>query len=764
MVFDAAQVRSKLVSMSSRRHGDQSPRAFFCHLRCAMCEGGLIRGIPDTVHYRPTEATATENMSANIFVCEDPVRPTPIQSAMVSVRTGRHMVLWLCTTTVSLTTTKYLLHNGLHFPMHLLLLHVTLTLALRLAKWISHRVHACAYAKPRTTCCAWRYIQPITKYQWLYVAFLSVALPCDYQAILHFQQLPTVAMILTLDYQANEHIVFDGLRNIVRRFLMTIGVVMIVVFDLRPSIVGITMAIAAIASTATAQVVIRRHQTPPTQLAFHTGNHATITLNTLCLLGVTLSTLCCCLIRERQFGQIWTFEVSATNLVIVILNLSCSVLTLDSEDFIFQPLIDNRGSNAPAWLAYPNARVVLSIALVCLTSTGLIFTSISPMVISPWQIIGYGMTVFITLSTESCADRIPSFADLDFRCRQDLVEEDAADLSNNTAATNRACDTACCRNLIHSRLLLIFPALLLIFLCRTLATHNTPSASLLNTSIRPNTSSRALDIVVARYEESIEDVASMISELLKLPDVYELQPNIEIYNKGGLDFSEKDLEKAISCSPRPRVTISSLSNVGREADTYLEHIIKHWQDLATHTMFMQAGVHFGPRAYLRHIRNNFVPTTGFLSLAPSGGFCLSCNNCHDRDWTEDPAILNSLFRDFNNGTECADIALTYRGQFIASAVRIRSNQKETYQRWLNELREPDGLLHLANYTNSVYSVKRDSMSAPRAGFTLERTWGVMMRCNERRIAFNCPSFLSSFLCPPAICGRAILEDCQCLDH
>jgi hypothetical protein len=73
-----------------------------------------------------------------------------------------------------------------------------------------------------------------------------------------------------------------------------------------------------------------------------------------------------------------------------------------------------------------------------------------------------------------------------------------------------------------------------------------------------------LDIVVARYTEDVSWI----------DDLKAVHPRVWLYNKGG------DL---------PGRPCMSIDNIGREAHTYLYHIITRWDDLADRTIFCQAG-------------------------------------------------------------------------------------------------------------------------------------------------------------------------------
>lgn len=77
-----------------------------------------------------------------------------------------------------------------------------------------------------------------------------------------------------------------------------------------------------------------------------------------------------------------------------------------------------------------------------------------------------------------------------------------------------------------------------------------------------------VDIVVARYNEDITWVASVVRHLRRLgsPDV-----RAYVYNKG----------LPLPCDTLPGVRVVPLPNVGRESHTYLHHMVKHYSAYAS---------------------------------------------------------------------------------------------------------------------------------------------------------------------------------------
>ena len=79
-----------------------------------------------------------------------------------------------------------------------------------------------------------------------------------------------------------------------------------------------------------------------------------------------------------------------------------------------------------------------------------------------------------------------------------------------------------------------------------------------------------LHIVIARYNESLEWVEKCLTPMQK--------SFVWIYNKGGDEISVDGV---------PVDQIQRLPNIGREAHTYLTHVIRHWDNLPTQVWFLQ---------------------------------------------------------------------------------------------------------------------------------------------------------------------------------
>lgn len=262
-------------------------------------------------------------------------------------------------------------------------------------------------------------------------------------------------------------------------------------------------------------------------------------------------------------------------------------------------------------------------------------------------------------------------------------------------------------------------ALLLVFYCAAGALHTDPGRR-----------SWDLDIVIAWYDEPIEQVIRTAQLALDLPNIAGRKVRTIVYNKGTLNETELEAQFPIQSG----LVIRRLENVGREGDTYLSHVLDSERNWASHTLFMQAEPH-DPGYLQARLEDYFVRETGFLSLSHVRNFCSSCDACNDHSgWSEDGPVLRDIFGRSNPYKTCQDITLTYRGQFVVSSYRMKQANR--------------GLLR---------DLRSRLLSDERFGFTLERSWGTVFRCPT--ISERCPTLLSGW-----IGNRAAVEDCQCLDR
>jgi hypothetical protein len=254
-----------------------------------------------------------------------------------------------------------------------------------------------------------------------------------------------------------------------------------------------------------------------------------------------------------------------------------------------------------------------------------------------------------------------------------------------------------------------------------------------------------VELVISMYKEPVHEVALLVSRLKAMPNLRDLR--IHIYIKD----NEVNIDRARIGIGADKITL--LQNIGREGQTYLYHILNNWDALAKHTIFLQADVH-NPREFYPRIRNYFDPAqTGMLSLSWPGQVC-NCEECGDHFGFWDtthlfPRIYNRVY----NSTKCDKVLLSYKGQFVVSAKRIRGVDISIYRDLHDTFVNESSWAHDKGYLQG----RPDSMSAPTFGYTMERMWNLLFQCNSIDVAWKCPTLLSR----SRIGGD--IKDCQCFD-
>jgi len=258
-----------------------------------------------------------------------------------------------------------------------------------------------------------------------------------------------------------------------------------------------------------------------------------------------------------------------------------------------------------------------------------------------------------------------------------------------------------------------------------------------------------LDIVVSHYDEDLNKTAEMINELRNMPKFRQLEVEVHLYTKK----QDADLDAIRETINTTYVTL--LPNLGREGGTFFDHIILSWDRLARHTMFIQASMHEFDHAK-EHIRDYFGVDTGVLSL----GIYESCNcvDCTDPwDATRKFPRLEELYAALNGQFCPKQVILTYLGQFIASATRIRSRGLKTYE-YLKKVLEADETHFI--HADPKQDFFQDDVTNPYFGHTLERSWMVLFGCSEARLVEKCGSWPGLRVARKPFAAN---DDCQCLD-
>ncbi|WVQ86296.1 hypothetical protein IAT38_008465 [Cryptococcus sp. DSM 104549] len=231
------------------------------------------------------------------------------------------------------------------------------------------------------------------------------------------------------------------------------------------------------------------------------------------------------------------------------------------------------------------------------------------------------------------------------------------------------------------------------------------------------------DLVVAHYDEDLQMMRETVEAVLQhIPS--SSTRRVIIYSKG--DRSNAGLRELLEIADE----VVAIPNVGREGETYLNHITRNWEEAATglaeKTIFMQ-----------HHLRSR----TGFMSFGPY----LNQTCGVDSAGQEHPrmADIYSMFR----GTFCPPIPAlaTWAGQFVVSKKRILDNDLSIYVNLRALFHAPeDHWIWKEGWWNN-------KPSNPTLGHALERAWPVIFDCTDPSIAKTCSE------------KSKYPTNCQCLD-
>ncbi|KAF2849321.1 hypothetical protein T440DRAFT_519254 [Plenodomus tracheiphilus IPT5] len=253
------------------------------------------------------------------------------------------------------------------------------------------------------------------------------------------------------------------------------------------------------------------------------------------------------------------------------------------------------------------------------------------------------------------------------------------------------------------------------------------------------------EVVISMYNEPTDDVAQLIRNLRNMTQLSSTR--VTIYIKD----NDADAEQVKQQTKADDVVM--LPNIGREGETYINHMLTRWDSLAAETIFLQAHIH-NPREFYARLNRFYQPSrTGFLSLGWSGVVC-DIEDCSDEYfWRDEAHIFPEIQARINNSATQSNALLNYKGQFIVSAARIRGIDKNIYDDLREAFVDEESWAHQEPYLQG----REDSMSQPLFGYTMERIWNVLFQCSDMQVAWKCPSLISGWR------FGGDVGDCQCFD-
>ncbi|KAF2738289.1 hypothetical protein EJ04DRAFT_560876 [Polyplosphaeria fusca] len=580
---------------------------------------------------------------------------------------------------------------------------------------------------------------------------MALSLVLSFQAIVHFPNLSTLPMLATIsivvDMSASS--IFARSNRKVLDFLWILLLLAscagILYGEYRLTVKGLVSAILAVlaagASRALGNVIIDRRP----EILTHSGR-----LDKLFFLSGFVITGVCSMHLEGYHKFLGALYVGQKSMFLVSV-LSTAVAIVLGKSVLF-PLDTFRRREVRE-----DGRVDDGLAILALAGgTGLVSTMLLRRSFTTWiQFLAFFMghlciwtRAFVDRKRARRFDGYASVAEAGGLRSMDSEETDSSMLSGDSDKTNvperggrrRSIFRSICLGVLLLSVWTAFPTLN--FSQRTLP--KTPADQLrIDRAYGPPNDK---EVVVSMHKESISEVDSLISNLRQIRKLEKAK--FRIYLKDA-DISPDEVKKLTNVD-----VVTQIPNVGRESATYLNHIVDNWDSLAKHTIFLQATVDH-PKELLTRIRDYYDPiATGMLSLGFSSRSC-DCHSCGDgsgwRDTTQLFTDINS--KQYRNSKKCDDVLLSYGGQFIVSAKRIRGIDKSIYEDLRDALVNEKSWAHQQPYLQG----RPDSMGQPQFEHTLDRTWNLLFQCANMDIAWKCPTPMS---------GNRIggsITDCQCFD-
>lgn len=256
---------------------------------------------------------------------------------------------------------------------------------------------------------------------------------------------------------------------------------------------------------------------------------------------------------------------------------------------------------------------------------------------------------------------------------------------------------------------------------------------------------RKLDIVISMDTEIPSKVGFGVKQIKELSAFAGLEPSVWIYFKDPKS-NELNIQQQTGATIVKKTGIA-----GGDDETYLSHIVDKWDDLAEHTVFLNAG--FKDIATVEgRIEDYFKPNTGVLSLSSGYRTCV-CGSCKDpwggkENLGRIPEIFAAVYSEI---CPSSNVLLSNSGQFIVSAKRIRGTPKHAYEH-LRALLESDKKHWIHKEAKGI-----DEIDRPSFGRVIEKSWMIAFKCASPRLAETCPTLSDR--------RRAADSDerCQCID-
>ncbi|KAF1843628.1 uncharacterized protein K460DRAFT_316190 [Cucurbitaria berberidis CBS 394.84] len=681
------------------------------------------------------------------------VSPHDFRRSIRNTIQNPHRLLWLGCATVSLLSARHLLvEQNVHSPLQLYIyqLAAAATFIFCLHPW-RRKVQETSEQEQ------WK---KATVQGTLMVAgahcLLAISMSCTMQAILHFRNFPVLIFMTTIAYFVEGLILFvAGLRpqsraEILRLCLLVPACAGILITEYRLRVPSLLPSILAMLFAGIASALRKL------AIEYYPGDMADRNVENRWLVGMGALVAVAWVVLHWPRQHIFMFDMESVPMLAINACFSAAALLMGGS--VLFPMDTHSDSQPPETVDMQSHRIIHD-TLTLLTLIGIVgcysTLSLRRSYIS-WYQLGCFILAMLCISSKA----VYTVAWRLWECQRDnhgsyelVTDTSILPPSNNETTTfieesNKArLETIQIETRStgwHSFLVSI--AMVMIWTSYLLLNFTEREGPRVHTALnREYTPNLAVEVVLSMYKEPVDEVAQLISNLKVMPSLSEALFTIYIKD------SETDTEMIKNETGANSVTL--LPNIGREGETYLNHIVNRWDTLAKQTIFLQANIH-DQREFYSHLNNYFKPgRTGFLSLGWSGSVC-NCDSCGDEFfWRDETHLFPTIQSRINNATACRNVLLSYKGQFVVSAARIRGIDKAIYHDLQQAFIDEKSWAHQEDYLRG----RSDSMSQPWFGYTMERMWNLLFQCNDMDVAWKCPTLLSRW----RIGGD--VEDCQCFD-
>ncbi|KUJ06737.1 uncharacterized protein LY89DRAFT_404936 [Mollisia scopiformis] len=718
------------------------------------------------------------------------------ESSMLGSRRSMKSSFWMILMTIATLAARRILNSGFPYPYYYVLLiqlgaYTCVVLIVLLAKLKHFRT---ARRKPEDE-----------KHTWLETIFMgfrtllsssigAVSILCAAQAVLHFPNLPLLAMLPILTYVSDSilfrfaytiHLLPRGqstsLRKVYRIVVIVFCACLAIYDDYRLNVHGLSILLASFGLASLAKAVSKAGPKIETK-----GPQSWETpLQTYLLAGIPPLVLAGVATMKFEniaaasaISQTWTVLYRVMNLGPgVVLQIVFGSSILSAYPFMSQEHVGGALEEVS-----DQARDAVASTLQAGFWTFVIGVLGNETNFITWtQVIAFTLIYIISIGPKHIAYYPPRFMNLLlrlFRRRPQPIHAEPWQFSVVLISTT-----------------IVFAILVstnTTFWVDTIAYHRNlgtwlgPNKLILDTMYRPP-ELRSFDVVIAHSAgDSVESIINLVNTYARHYSIGHLAPRVKVYTRDPTFNLSQTSPEYLRGDFEGELSVQTLRNVGGASSSFLHHILYSWDNFPVQTMFLSTHSMTETLLPLLHTRfeeyfvaagfpiPDALPKTGFLNLGDHE--TCWCGGCYDiSGWEDTFHLVPSMWSAARpESKKCESVLLTYGNNFITTAARIRGIKKEIWQLLYDALVNEDKTNAWAHAPEKIPKKlpgeegkgrwakgqiygEEDSLEKPYLGHTVERLWGILLQCSTGEIAWKCPSLEREYR------TGGNKEDCGCIE-